>query len=188
MATVLRLNINDLSNQLLYELGQKFGQSAQVEIRVQKKKKKQELFSDKQFWQIINMLDWTQKSHKDILAPAIKQLAEMPIVNIYLFADKLSEKLFLLDTRLHGDAYLAKQEDDYFSVDDYLYVRCAVVAEGQVYYEQVLNDPQTMPGDITFESLLSLADAAYKQQAGKPFDYQPSYNYETYSNKKGWQI
>ena len=64
MATVLRLNINELSNQLLYELGQKFGQSAEVEIRVQKKKKKQELFSDKQFWQIINMLDWTQKKPK----------------------------------------------------------------------------------------------------------------------------
>ena len=188
MRTVLRVNINDLSNQLLYELGQKFGQFAEVEIRVQKKKKKQELFSDEQFWQIINTLDWTQKTQKDILAPVIKQLAEMPIVNIYLFADKLAEKLYLLDTRLHGDAYLAKQEDDYFSVDDFLYVRCAVVAEGQAYYEQVLNDPQTMPGDITFEPLLFLADAAYEQQVGKQFDYQPTYNYETYSNKKGWQL
>ena len=71
-----------------------------------------------------------------------------------------------------------------------IFCMCAVLLwqKGQAYFEQVLNNPSMMPCDISFESLLFLADAAYEQQVGKPFDYQPTSNYETYSNKKGWQL
>ena len=122
------------------------------------------------------------------MASVVAKLVAMPVVNIYLFADKLSEKLYQLDTRLHGAAYLANEGDDYLSVDDFLYVRCAVVAEGKDYYEQVLANPGEFPDAISFEPLLSLADKAYETKTGREFDYHPTINYETYSNQEGWKL
>jgi hypothetical protein len=187
MATVLRVNINDLNSQFFYDLGQKISGTTEVEIRIPDKKQREELFSDTQFWQVIESLDWAKATTEEILAPAVRKLAAMPVVSIYLFADKLSEKLYLLDTRQHGDAYLANEEDDYLSVDDFLYVRCAVVAEGREYFERVLANPSEFPASISFEPLLNLADEAYRLKTGREFDYHPVFNYETYSNKEGWK-
>ena len=99
----------------------------------------------------------------------------------------LSEKLFQLDTRQHVNGYLQKQSDGNLSVDDFLYVRCAVVAEGKSYFEEILNAPSDMPGEIDFEHLLSLAGDAYKVKTGRDFDYLPIFNYETKSNAEGWK-
>jgi hypothetical protein len=188
MANVLKVNVQDLNSQFFHDLGQMLSDSDEIEIRIAAgKKQKKELFSDEQFWQVIHALDWSKQEADAILAPAIAQLAAMPVVNIYLFADKLSEKLYQLDTRLHGDAYLAHEEDDYLSVDDFLYVRCAVVAEGKAYYEQVLANPTDLPNEISFEPLLNLADKAYEVKTGREFNYHPAPSYETYSNKKGWE-
>jgi uncharacterized protein DUF4240 len=187
MTTVLNVNLNDLSSQFISDLKQKFGKTAEVEIRLRDTSPADDLFSEADFWRIIECIDWSKKNSKDKLAPAIKLLSEMPVVNIYLFADKLAEKLFLLDTRQHGDAYLAHEGDDYLSVDDFLYVRCAVVAEGKDYYEDVLKNPSELTSEISFEPLLNLADHAYKQKIGKQFDYYPARSYETFSNKEGWK-
>lgn len=187
MTTVFKVHLADLTSQFFQDLSQKFGTSAELEIRVSKAKQKQELFSEAEFWQIIAALDWSKTDAKGITAPAIKQLADMPIVNIYLFADKLSEKLYQLDTKAHGAAYLANETNDYLSVDDFLYVRCAVVAEGATYFNHILKTPTELSNDIAFEPLLSLADHAYTLKTGKTFNYHPTFNYETYSNKKGWQ-
>ena len=115
-------------------------------------------------------------------------LAKMPVANIYLFADRLSAKLYHLDTRAHATAYAANEPDNFISADDFLYARCAVVAEGKAYYEKVLNDPAQMPDNIVFEPLLYLADDAFEMKMGIPFNYMPTYNYETQSNKAGWQL
>lgn len=187
MTTVLKVNVQDLNSQFFQDLGQKISDSTEIEIRIPGQKDKTELFSDKEFWQIIETLDWSKRESNEIMAPAISQLASMPVVNLYLFADKLSEKLYQLDTRLHGDAYLAKEADDYLSVDDFLYVRCAVVAEGKAYYEQVLTDPSKFPEEISFEPLLSLVNEAYELKTGRKFDYHAAISYETYSNKAGWK-
>lgn len=186
MTTVLRVNINDLSSLFFQELGHRFADSTEVEIRIPEKEQRAELFTDAQFWQVIGCLDWSKKASMDILAPAVRKLAAMPVVNLYLFADKLSRNLYQLDTRPHGDAYLANEGDDYFSVDDFLYTRCAVVAEGREYFEKVLANPAEFPADLRFEPLLNLADEAYKLKTGRAFDYHPALNYETYSNKQGW--
>lgn len=98
-----------------------------------------------------------------------------------------AEKLYQLDTRAHGDAYLANEADDYLSVDDFLYVRCPIVAEGLEYYETILKNPAELTENNSFEALLSIADDAYKQKTGKEFDYHAKCNYETYSNKKAWK-
>lgn len=187
MTTVLKVHLADLTSQFIHDLSQKFDTSTEFEIRVSKKKQKKELFSDAEFWQILAVLDWSKTTAKDILAPAVKILADMPVVNIYLFADKLAQKLYQLDTKAHGTAYLANEDDDYLSVDDFLYVRCAVVAEGKTYFEHILKTPSELSSDISFEPLLNLADHAYMLKTGKQFDYHATRSYETYSNKEGWQ-
>lgn len=187
MTTVLKVHLADLTSQFFQDLSRKFDTSTEFEIRVSKKKQKEELFSETEFWQIISALDWSKSDSEDIIAPAVKQLAAMPIVNIYLFADKLSQKLYQLDTKAHGLAYLNNEADAYLSVDDFLYVRCAVVAEGKDYFEEILKTPSALTDEISFDHLLNLADRAYKLKTGKSFDYHPTFNYETYSNKTGWQ-
>lgn len=184
MTTVLNININDLSTQFIQELKNQLGKTTQIELRINTQEPEKELFSETQFWQIIALIDWKQTEYTDILAPAVAALAKMPVANIYLFHDKLSEKLYRLDTKAHAAEYVSKDPDHYLSADDFLYVRCAVVAEGQTYYENVLKNPTEMPFEIAFEPLLSLASDAYKLKTGKKFDYFPVFNYETGSNRE----
>jgi hypothetical protein len=187
MATVLKVNVQDLDNQFFRDLGQKIADTTQVEIRIPDEEPKIELFSEADFWGIIALFDWNKAEPEEIMAPAIQALAGMPVVNIYLFADKLAEKLYQLDTRLHGEAYLKSEGGDYLSVDDFLYVRCAVVAEGQAYFETVLQNPDELSSDISFEPLLNLPDQAYEVKTGRAFNYFPTLSYETYSNKNAWK-
>jgi hypothetical protein len=107
----------------------------------------------------------------------------MPISNIYLFADKLSEKLYNLDTRVHAHYCSKNEPDNFISVDSFLYARCATIAEGKLHYKTVLNDASKMPNDIEFEPLLFLADRAFKLKTRKDFNYRPVFNYETHANK-----
>ncbi|MBC6993913.1 DUF4240 domain-containing protein [Neolewinella lacunae] len=186
MATVLKVNINDLNSQFFLDLGQKVADATEIEIRIPDQPSKIELFPDADFWKIIDCLDWSKEEPAEILLPAIKKLAAMPVVNIYLFADKLAEKLFELDTRSHGEAYLQQVGEDDISIDDFLYARCAVVAEGKSYFEEVLQDPQAISGESTFESILNLPDGAYELKTGREFEYLPSINHETYSNHINW--
>lgn len=188
MTTTLNLNLNDLSSELINDLKQKFGKTAQVEIRLQDKSPADDLLSEDDFWKVIDRIDWSKKGAENKLKPAVKMLAKMPVASIFIFADKLSSKLYHLDTRAHGDAYAANEPEHFISADDFLYARCAVVAEGRVYYENVLNDPSQMPDDIVFEPLLFLAEEAFQIKMGIPFNYIPTYNIETQSNKSGWQL
>ncbi len=61
MTTVLRVNLNDLSNQFIQDLRKRFDKTAQIEIRVEEQKQGEGLLSDEQFWQIIDCLDWTKQ-------------------------------------------------------------------------------------------------------------------------------
>jgi hypothetical protein len=185
MATIIRVNIQDLDATFFKELGEHLTDAAQVEIRIQPEKNF--LLSEEQFWTLIDALDWSQKNTFDKLNPSVLLLVGMPIANIYLFADKLAEKLYTLDTRAHGNTYLAQQEDDYLSVDDFLYNRCAIVAEGKDYFEKVVKNPLLFDSKLSFEALLSIAPQAYFKKTGRNFDYQPICNIETYSNTLGWQ-
>ena len=187
MATILKVKIQDLNSQFFHDLGEKISDSTEVEIRIPEQAEKSELFTDKEFWQVIETLDWSREKPDEIMLPAIKKLADMPVVNIYLFTDKLAEKLYQLDTRLHGEVYLANEGDDYLSVDDFLYIRCAVVAEGEKYFDKVKANPSEFPAELSFEPLLNLANKAYKMKTGREFEYYPATSYETYSNTNGWK-
>ena len=116
-------------------------------------------------------------------------MASYPTHYIYLFQDILSEKLYQLDAKKYA-LHIGKdswKKGLYFSVDNFLYARCCVVANGKEAYETVLKNPAEMPKDITFEPLLSLASQAYKLKTGKAFDYSGHFNFETYSNDKAWE-
>lgn len=61
-----------------------------------------------------------------------------------------------------------------------------MVAEGKDFFEHILQVPQDIPRDLSFEALLSVASTAYKQKTGLEFVHIPKFNYETYSNEEGW--
>ncbi len=188
MTTVLNINIDDIDTKFVENLKRDFAHAA-VEIRLQEQLNHSLTFSDADFWKAINMLDWEKEGDDEkVTAPLIDFLTEQPIGHIYRFSDVLSEKLWQLDTYAHAKIFLDDpDEEGLLSVDDFLYTRCAVVANGQDYYEKILHNPHLMPSDLTFEPLLYAALKAYKRKAGKNFSPISAYNYETYSNKKGWQ-
>ncbi len=186
MTTTLRVNIRDIDLQFFKDLEEKAGASAQVEIKVESSRHGEGLFTEEQFWELIELFDWKKKKRADIIQPVVTVLSKMPVSAIYLFEDILSEKLFNIDTKQHAKAYMRQQTDDYFSADDFLYVRCAAVAEGREYYENILNNPSELSPDIDFEHILSVADEAYKHKTGRNFEYSPLYNYETKSNMEKW--
>lgn len=188
MTTVLNVSLNDLSNQVIQDLKQSFGKATEIEIRLRDKSPVDDMLSEEAFWSIIDKINWSKKGSENKIAPAIKALSKMPVSSICIFADKLAAKLYDLDTRAHAMAYAANEPEQYISADDFLYARCAVVAEGKEYYVKVLNDTTQMPEDITFEPLLFLADEAFELKMGIAFNYTPTCSYETQSNKAGWNI
>lgn len=187
MTATLRVNIRDISLQFFKDLEEKAGSSAQLEIKVESSKHGEGLFSEEQFWKLIELFDWRQKNRAEVILPAVIALSKMPVSAIYLFEDFLSEKLFNIDTKQHAEAYMKQQADDYFSADDFLYIRCAAVAEGRSYYEKIENNPSELSADIDFEHILSVAPQAYKIKTGREFEYSPLYCYETKSNLDKWQ-
>ncbi len=188
MQTVISINVDDLDTRFVENLKRDFAH-ADVEIRLQEQFDRPLSFSDADFWAAINLLDWEKEGDDEkVTEPLIHFLSEQPIGHIYRFSDILSEKLWHLDTAAHAKIFLDDPaEEGLLSVDDFLYTRCAVVANGQDYYEKTLHNPALMPPDLTFEPLLYVAMTAYKRKTGKNFSAVSAYNYETYSNKKGWQ-
>lgn len=188
MTTILNINIDDLDNKFVENLKRDFAHAA-VEIRLQEQSGHALTFTEADFWKSIEMLDWNKEGDDDnVIEPLIAFLAAQPIAHIYHFSDILSEKLWQLDTYAHAKIFLDDPEEEgILSVDDFLYTRCAVVANGQKYYENVLKNPHFMPPDLTFEPLLYIALKAYNRKTGKNFSPVSAYSYETYSNKQGWQ-
>lgn len=188
MPTIVNISVDDLDTKFVEELKQGFAH-ADLEIRVQEQPNQPSFFTEADFWNVIKLLDWSkEEDDSQVVAPLINYLALQPLAHIYRFSDILSEKLWQLDTRAHAQVFLDDPEEEgYLSVDDFLYTRCAVVANGKDYYEKVLNNPQLMPPDLTFEPLLYIALKAYKQKTNKHFISASAFNYETYSNKKGWE-
>jgi hypothetical protein len=179
MTATYQIKSAALNPQFIHELQEKYGET-ELEIRVQTGGTRSQILSDAQFWQIIELLDW-QKIGDDeaVVAPLVTHLARLPVSFIYQFQDKLSEKLYNLDTRSHAAPFSTP-----FSVDYFLYTRCVVVANGKKVYEQVLNDPSVMPTEIDFEPLLFVASDAYTLKTGKNFEYVADFPIETSLIKK----
>ncbi len=189
MTNTLHINIQALKPDFVQDLEEKYGPAADLEIRVMPGRQPG-LLSEEQFWQIIDVLDWEQAGdYEAVIAPAVAHLAAMPVSYIYQFQDKLSEKLYALDTREHAQNTGSGSwtPDGPFSVDEFLYARCCVVANGHQTYEEALHDPAQMPENMDFEGLLYLASDAYQLKTGKEWAYVPVVSYETFSNERGWK-
>jgi len=185
MGTVLNISAQDLDHALVDDLKEQFG-NAKVEIKVHDIPDASGMLTELDFWAQINQLDWTKNDNESVIEPIVAALAQMPVANIYQFQDLLSEKLWKLDTRGHA-AVFTENDDDSLSVDDFLYARCGVVANGKDFYKKVLENSNEMPLDITFSPLLRIAKKAYERKTGKKMTIVPAFNYETYSNQQGWQ-
>jgi hypothetical protein len=186
MTATFQIRTDNLNDHFINGLREKFGE-AELEINVKSTSRK-DILSETQFWQIISLLDWSKTENDAILAPAIAHLAQLPISFMYQFDDKIAEKLFRLDAKnlaenIGEDAY---KPEHYFSVDNFLYARCCVVANGKQFYDSVLSNPTLMPKDLTFEPLLSIASDAYFLKTGRKFEYVATTPIETYSNKALW--
>ncbi|MBK7409127.1 MAG: DUF4240 domain-containing protein [Saprospirales bacterium] len=141
-------------------------------------------FTEEDFWKIIDQIIPDEDAGEEALEASVHVLSERPVSHIYLFEDRLAEKLFLLDTEAHARA---AYPDGHISADGFLYARAAVVAGGKTRYEAVLNNPSLMPVDEGFEALLSLAGKAFQRKTGEEFQYIPIQCYETFSNPEGWE-
>ena len=97
--------------------------------------------------------------------------------------------------KLDGKAYAREigesaydGDDEFLSVDTFLYARCCVVANGREFFERVLRDPHAMPKDNEFEMLLSIPEVAYgRKNKGRHYPHTHTPDYETFSNDDGWK-
>jgi hypothetical protein len=147
--------------------------------------------TEKAFWELINLINWKKLGNDDaVVRPLVNALAKLPHKEITAFDNILAKKLFALDTEAHarhmGGDYAFRGPDEFFSVDAFLYSRCAVVANGQETYKRILADPKEFPEDAEFEALLFVAATAYEKSTGKEYTQTTKVNFETYSNRKGW--
>lgn len=188
MSSVYQIKLADLNPQLLQELQTQYGNTA-VELHVTAPVRWSEE-EESWFWAAIDRLDWSQEGNDTlIIQPLVQYLAAQPLHLIFRFADILSEKLYRLDALTFAEnmGEYSFRDGYYFSVDDFLYARCCVVANGRKAYQNVLDDPEEMPDEQTFGALLRVASEAYQLKTGQRMYYQPAYAIETFSNKEGWK-
>ena len=187
---VYHISVDRLDEQFLESLREKYPH-ASLEIKVGEAAHSGGL-TEEQFWSLIECLDWSNAGDDNaVIQPLVSQLATMPLRYIYEFQDILSEKLFKLYTRQHaenvGENAFIDDADSFFSLDEFLYARCCVVANGRKAYENALKNPEAMPKDLVFEALLRIARSAYQLKTGQSFQYVPTYNIETFGNREGWK-
>ena len=154
--------------------------------RVLKPKK---MMADELFWEIISMFDW-KADYEKVIQPAVEYLSKLEISDIEQFQENLTYKLYCLDTIEHAKnigTFSYDEKREFFSVDSFLYARCAVVANGKDDYENALKNPTQMPKDIEFEDLLYLSLTAYELKTNEEFEYEAGCDYETFSNRDGWK-
>ena len=189
MATILNLPLRQLQPELIFQLKKDY---PKADFRVETQAGEPSgLLTESRFWEIIGLFDWTDsENNEQVIRPAVEALAASPVHHIYLFADLLATKLHALDRRdlaenIGEDSYSPGQ---FFSVDNFLYARCCVIANGKAALEAVLAEPSLMPKNLTFESLLRVASLAYLAKTGRPFEYVSETPIETFQNRAGWPI
>jgi hypothetical protein len=145
---------------------------------------------DQGFWQLISRLDWKRTGNDAlVIKPVVDALAEMDGTEIRAFQEILAKKLFALDGRAwarEAGSMIWWGEPDRLSQDSFLYARCAVVANGQAFYDAVLANPSKMPNNMEFESLIYIARRAEEKKHGHSDGIETQVSFETFSNRAGW--
>lgn len=183
METVLKIKTTSLDNSIIKSLQEKYGNAA-LEIKVVGSHE-QDWMNESLFWQLIDLLNWEEETDAEICEPLIIELSNLPVQYIYGFQDILAEKLFQLDGKTFATQFSNKKNN--LSVDDFLYARCCVVANGKDAFFTVVENPELFPKDVFFEPILNIAATAYFKKTKQEFEYTPETNIETYSNELAWQ-
>lgn len=145
--------------------------------------------SEGEFWRIIGLFNWKKLGDDDaVIRPAVKELAKKPVEDIFGFDDILAEKLFQLD----GEKYAREigevsytGEDEFFSVDEFLYVRACVVANGKACFDSVLANPTDMPKEGDFEPLIYVGQQAYELKTGQKYKHITKPSWERSATRRG---
>ncbi|MBZ0188768.1 MAG: DUF4240 domain-containing protein [Candidatus Obscuribacterales bacterium] len=146
--------------------------------------------NDDEFWPLIDLLDWDSVGDdKKVIEPCVQALAKMSESEIIAFEEALCAKLYKLDakkfaTNIGKESYRGK--DQPFSKSWFLNARCCVVANGRELYEQVLENPKSMPKDLEFNALAKIARVAFKRKTGCTLSHVTKLSKETFSNFNGW--
>ena len=189
MTTLLEMPLQEVSPSVIKEMQAKYPKAV---LRIEAENSLHAgNMDEEQFWAIIDLFDWKQQNREAVMAPAVEALSRFSKAGIFLFHDLMNEKLYALDGRRFavqlGSNRYAPSEEKHFSVDDFLYSRCGVVANGRTFYEPVLQNPRRMPKEFTFEPLLYLPGKAWERKTGRDdYNYFPETWYETFSNPEGW--
>lgn len=186
MSEIIHIDVEDLNTDLIEEIKEKYrGAKIQIKVSVQAFTSEEEDW----FWQVIAKLDWKKTEvDEEVIKPVLNYLSERSNNRIFLFQDILSQKLHALDGQKFAEEIgkNAYGKSDYFSGDEFLYIRCAVVANGRNTYEEVLKKPSKMLKDKSFSILLYLTERAFLQKNKVELNRLPAYNYETFFNEDGW--
>ena len=187
MTNAIKLPLRSLNMETIQDLQEKYP-DAEIIVELQPDASRAPL-NNNRFWQIIDLLDWTQTDDDLIIEPSVAYLASLSVRSILEFADLLSEKLYMLDGKVYAEntGEASWFPNTFFSADNFLYARCCAVANGREFYEKVLSQPELMPKDLTFESLLYISLTAYERKLHKKYNYVPTYPIETFSHKETWQ-
>ncbi|MFK7978900.1 MAG: DUF4240 domain-containing protein [Saprospiraceae bacterium] len=186
MAEIIHINVEDLSADLIEEIKEKYrGAKLQIKVSPQPFSSEEEDW----FWQVIAKLDWKKTNiNEAIIKPVINYLSTESNERIFLFQDILSQKLHALDGQKFAEniGENAYGKGKYFSGDEFLYIRCAVIANGKKTYEEILKTPAKILKNKSFTPLLYLAERAYLQKNKVELNRLPAYVYETFFNEDGW--
>lgn len=140
------------------------------------------------FWQVIERCRPAapDPDGAGLSAGLIRTLVAGPLYAVIGFAEQLSWALYRLDRGQFGLQSTGRQ----LSGDQFLYARAAVVAAGRAEYERVVIDPSRFipyaAGRVGAESLIHVPDEAYERISGAVWDRRTRYDFESYSNAKGW--
>lgn len=126
-----------------------------------------------------------------------RALRRLEADEILAFEDRFAEVLFRLDLRSVAKQRWRDAADPrwlprlpFISADNFLYARCAAVAEGRQTVEAVLTNHRRFRQTWNTEEaerLLSVSQEAYESATGQPWpdEHVSPYDYETGSNPDG---
>lgn len=157
---------------------------SRVENALKEKGEENFVINENEFWHLISKVDWNESMNQKKIQPLIESLVTYPESSIVTFYDLLSEKLFLLDQEKFAKEL--EKKNKHFSSDEFLYARCAVVAKGKNYFDQVVSNEVIFPANLYLEDLLEVPEQAFKMKTGNDLDHLPIYIFETGFNPEGW--
>lgn len=133
-------------------------------------------------------LDWDKKGNDmAVVEPLIAFLAQWGDDLIFAFDDTMAELLYSLDTRKIAEVIY---KDEYFSSDEFLYIRCIALVNSKRFYNDMIRGRRKLKRDLTFEAILYVPAFAWARLHGKSAEEYPhvaEFSVESMSNSKGWE-